>query len=68
MVGMAKIIQLPCKMVGRYYTENGDVKHGPQFEGHKVKQRLELHDDETILATLTKIEKDNYLLCIKRNE
>lgn len=63
---MAKIIQLPCKMVGRYYTENGDVKHGPQFEGDKVKQRLELHDDMNVLATLTKIEKDNYLLCIRK--
>lgn len=63
---MAKIIQLPCKMVGRYYTENGDIKHAPQFEGDKVKQRLELHEDSHVLATLTKIEKDNYLLCIKR--
>ena len=63
---MDKIIQIPCKMVGRYYTGNGDIKHAPQFEGDKVKQRLELHDDINVLATLTKIEKDNYLLCIRK--
>lgn len=66
MVGMDEIVQLPCKMVGRYYTENGGVKHEPQFEGDKTKQRLELHDDSNVLATLTKIEKDNYLLCIRK--
>ena len=53
-------------MIGRYYTENGVIKHAPQFEGDKVKQRLEFHDDINMLATLTKIEKDNYLLCIRK--
>lgn len=61
-----KIVKIPCKMIGRYYTENGVIKHAPQFEGDKVKQRLELHNDMNVLATLTKIEKDNYLLCIRK--
>ena len=63
---MAKTIQIPCKMVGRYVTEDGCIKHNPQFEGDRAKQRLELHENEGILGTLTKSEKDNYLVCIRK--